>query len=91
MNENIDLTKILEGCPKGTKFYSANYGVVTFLEISSIGDYPIRANFPRKGDTFPQVMSITKDGRHLYGYGECTFFPSKDQRDWSKFIRFWEK
>ena len=23
--------------------------------------------------------------------GECTLFPSKDQRDWSKFVRFWDK
>ena len=28
MNENIDLTKILEGCPKGTKFYSPLFGEV---------------------------------------------------------------
>ena len=27
-----------------------------------------------------------------YNYeGECTLFPSKDQRDWSKFVRFWDK
>ena len=26
MNENLDLTKILEGCPEGTKFYSTIYG-----------------------------------------------------------------
>ena len=33
-----------------------------------------------------------KDGRHLHHYnGECTLFPSKDQRDWSKFVRFWDK
>ena len=23
--------------------------------------------------------------------GECVLFPSKDQRDWSKFERFWDK
>lgn len=23
--------------------------------------------------------------------GECIIFPSKDQRDWSKFERFWDK
>ena len=26
MNENLDLTKILEGCPMGTVFYSTVYG-----------------------------------------------------------------
>ena len=30
MNENLDLTKILKGCPKGTKFYSPIYGEVRF-------------------------------------------------------------
>lgn len=32
MNENIDLTKILEGCPVGTKFYSSVYGKVDFFK-----------------------------------------------------------
>jgi hypothetical protein len=26
MNENLDLTKILEGCPEGTEFYSSIFG-----------------------------------------------------------------
>ena len=30
MNENIDLTEILEGCPKGTEFYSSIFGKVLF-------------------------------------------------------------
>lgn len=33
MNENIDLTKILKDCPKGTKFYSPLFGEITFLGI----------------------------------------------------------
>ena len=37
MNENIDLTKILEGCPKGTEFYSPLCGELRFEEIY-IGD-----------------------------------------------------
>ena len=28
MNENIDLTKILEGCPEGTEFYHTKCGRV---------------------------------------------------------------
>ena len=40
MNENIDLTKILKDCPKGTKLYSPVFGKV---ELKVIGDnkYPI--------------------------------------------------
>ena len=36
---------------------------------------------------------ITKNGRlyNTYEDSECIVFPSKDQRDWSKFERFWDK
>ena len=30
MNEDIDLTKILKNCPKGTKFYSSVYGELIY-------------------------------------------------------------
>ena len=32
MNENIDLTKILDGCPKGTKLYDTLYGELLTLK-----------------------------------------------------------
>ena len=95
MNENLDLTKILEGCPKGTRFYSSNYGEVTFFEISPYDceRYPIRLQYRSLNiNSQPLLVSLTKDGRSVYTYdGECTLFPSKDQRDWSKFVRFWDK
>ena len=94
MNENLDLTKILEGCPKGTKFYSSNYGDVTFFEISPYARerYPIRLHYRSLNiNSQPLIVSLTEDGRSVYGYdGECTLFPSKEQRDWSKFERFWD-
>ena len=89
MNENLDLTKILNGCPKGTKFYSSVYGVVEFAEIDYIDEpvYSIRIKTELGG-----YCQITKDGRAVNAYkGECTLFPSKDQRDWSRFERFWDK
>lgn len=94
MNENIDLTKILEGCPVGTKFYSSDFGEVTFFEISLYDweHYPIKLRYPNKISSHPLVTSLTKNGQNVYDYdGECTLFPSKDQRDWSKFVRFWDK
>ena len=94
MNENIDLTKILYGCPEGTKFYSSDYGDVTFFKVSSRDWewYPIWLHYRSKVCSQPQIISLTKDGRNVYGYdGECTLFPSKNQRDWSKFVRFWDK
>ena len=87
MNENIDLTKILEGCPKGTEFYSTTYGMVEFIRLDLSSIYPILVSLTSSG-----VGCFTKDGRIFSSYyGECTLFPSKDQRDWSKFERFWDK
>ena len=41
MNENIDLTKILKDCPKGTKFYSTLFGEVLVKVLNSDIEYPI--------------------------------------------------
>ena len=87
MNENLDLTKILEGCPKGIDFYHTVYGTVLFNSIDLDSEYPIRFIVGKN-----QVNSVTKSGLAISDYkGECVFFPSKDQRDWSKFERFWDK
>ena len=89
MNENIDLTKILEGCPKGTKFYNSIYGDVYFEGIEIRSDYPIRFSLYKDHYT---NYSVTEKGTYCQSCdGECIFFPSKDQRDWSKFERFWDK
>ena len=87
MNENIDLTKILDGCPAGTTFYHVVLGKVAFKGVEE-GEYPIRLE---PIDRFRQIL-LTKDGKLWSIYnGECILFPSKDQRDWSKFVRFWDK
>ena len=87
MNENLDLTKILEGCPKGIDFYHTVFGTVLFNSIDLDSEYPIRFIVGKN-----QVNSVTKSGLALSDYkGECILFPSKDQRDWSKFERFWDK
>ena len=80
MNEKIDLTKILKDCPKGTKLYSPICGEVDFKEIGSD----------------EESIIVTKKGVYKYKFTEkgfcyadeceeCLLFPSKDQRDWSKF------
>lgn len=94
MNENLDLTKILDGCPEGTKFYSSDFGEVTFFKVSPYDweHYPIKLHYPSEISSRPLIASLTKNGQNVYGYdGECTLFPSKTQRDWSKFVRFWDK
>ena len=88
MNENLDLTKILEGCPIGTKFYSSIFGEVVFLRIDRENpSYPILI----KVSFEPKWRNLTKQGKFYAAVGECTLFPSKTQRDWSKFERFWDK
>ena len=89
MNENIDLTKILKDCPEGTKLYTTIWGEVTFIKVSEnvCNLYPIIIY-----NECDQV-GLTKDGRYLINKqdSECILFPSKDQRDWSKFTAPWYK
>ena len=81
MNENLDLTEILKDCPEGTKLYSPIFGDVELVNVYNDGDYPIEV---RSSDN--ALDGFTKDGRIFADYdGECTLFPSKDQRDCSKF------
>ena len=86
MNENIDLTKILKDCPTGTKLYSSVHGEVEFERIETafrhlyvvikLKDLPLER--------------INLNGKLYSSYnGECILFPSKDQRDWSKFVAPW--
>ena len=89
MNENIDLTKILKDCPEGTKLYTTIWGEVTFIEVSEnvCNLYPIIIY------NECDHVGLTKDGRYLINKqdSECILFPSKDQRDWSKFTAPWYK
>ena len=88
MNENLDLTKILEGCPTGTKFYSNVYGKVDFSRIISddYGKCSIELMGYNKDTYSISAVYCEKDGTFSCDYeGECTLFPSKEQRDWSKF------
>lgn len=89
MNENINLTEILQDCPKGWGFWSKIHGEVTFHKIT-----PYHKTFPIEvicSDGL--ICGITENGRALYGYyeGECILVPSKDQQDWSKFYAPWYK
>ena len=84
MNENIDLTKILKNCPKGTKFYSPIWGEVFFDRICSEGIHVISIY------TESNYIFLTKEGCYTENTF-CILFPSKDQRDWSKFTAPWYK
>ena len=86
MNENIDLTEILKDCPKGTEFYSCIYGKVRFDCLQSC-EYPVLI---MRGDGL--YASFSRVGKYTDAPdSECCLFPSKDQRDWSKFEAPWYK
>lgn len=88
MNENIDLTKILKDCPKGTKLYSLVHGEVEFEHIET---YCRHQYVIIKLKDF-LLERINFNGKLYNSYnGECILFPSKDQRDWSKFTAPWYK
>lgn len=88
MNEKLNLVEILKDCPEGTGLYSTIFGEVTFDKIEEDQEYPIIFTINNGGVTIP----VASDGRHLLDYnGDCTLFPSKEQRDWSEFTAPWYK
>lgn len=87
MNENIDLTKILKYCQKGTKLYSLVHGEVEFQKVDIGFKYSIIVKL-KNGI----IESFTPNGKLLNNYdGECILFPSREQHDWSKFTAPWYK
>ena len=88
MNKNIDLTKILENCPKGFELYSPICGSCEFYGIDGFFKHLVCVT--HKDGSF---YMFTKEGYLYDGYddAECLLFPSKDQRDWSKFTAPWYK
>ena len=85
--QELDLCEILKNCPKGTEFWSDNYGTVKFVNVGTEWDTPIKVELA--------------DGRITYYTEEgwcskklpanCLLWPSRDCRDWSKFTAPWYK
>lgn len=82
MNEYLDLVEILKDCPVGTPLYSLIFGNVRFHHVDDKAEkYPIFVI-----DENNNIQTVTSKGLCLANYdGECLLFPSKTQRDWSKF------
>ena len=103
MNENIDLTKILKDCPIGWKLWSSVYGDVEFMEIYRkpvlrtrenewLGQVIHDCNHPVRFWTTNGIEHcVSSRGEMIKGRGECTLFPSRENRDWSKFAAPWYK
>lgn len=84
MNENINLGEILKNCPEGWILFSPLLGFVRFLKQTdsliwvSVGEY--------------NSYTFYKNGHYdSFDDSECLLFPSKEQRDWSKFEAPWYK
>ena len=86
--ENLNLVEILKDCPKGTKLYSPALGECALEKVIDNSDYPIKVKYKIiNNDT--RVDYFTKNGYLLLDKpdAECMLFPSKYQRDWSKWQR----
>lgn len=80
--EKINVAEILRDCPRGMELYSPLCGKCVFdrLDMGTI--------ICKKQNT--QEITFTSEGYYMipvFDNCECMIFPSKDQRDWSKFQR----
>lgn len=77
MNENVDLTKILENCPEGTIFWSDVYGETRFICVDTSIQHPIKT---KRADGI--TAYYTKEGWWSKDFpASCLLWPSKDCRD----------
>lgn len=76
MNENLNLCEILKDCPKGEKLYATFLGDVKLVSI---------INETISVESWTKIYHFFSDGRYELN-GELVLFPSRDQRDWSKFV-----
>lgn len=77
----MNIEEILYECPSDTKLYSSIFGELSLLYVLPCSPYPIYCKVIRSGST----VSFTENGKRNITDAEPTLFPSKDQRDWSKF------
>lgn len=79
----MNIAEILKECPKGTKLYSPIYGELELEEVKDEQNFSIYCITQKR-----ELDAFTREGRIYSDYpdAECVLFPSKDQRDWNKFI-----
>lgn len=85
----LDLSSILKDCRKGTRLYSPICGELVLVNIDPNGI------FCKQRETAEGSKNLVfMDDGHFKNYGnwedfgECMLFPSKQQRDWSKFFKY---
>lgn len=73
----MTLAERIKDLPKGTKLYSPCHGEMTFEGTTSHRIFCL--------DAEGYSQDFLTDGR-VNSYGECMLFPSKEDRDWDKFL-----
>lgn len=82
----IDIVEKLKDAPVGTELYCTILGKVKLVHVDlSRKDYPIKVESSRGDCTNDEIL--TRYGKLYMGQpdSECILFPSKENRDWSKF------
>ena len=83
MENKINIAELLKDCPKGTKLYSPLCGECEFR-----GVYRRNREICIEIIVNKEIIFCNKYGCYFYGInGEVIIFPSKENRDWSKFQR----
>lgn len=82
MEENINIAEILKNKPKGTKLYADAFGELSIEDIYAEGKDELGITLSSKdGDE----LLFYNDGKYNI-YGEPILVPSKEMRDWEKFV-----
>ena len=85
MGNEINVAQFLKDCPKDMELYSPIFGTVYFEGVRDTGR-AIMIDVTTSCNTSVQFYSDGKFNTY-YSESEVTLFPSKSQRDWSKFQR----
>ncbi len=78
----MNIAKILEKCPSGTKLYHPIFGNLELLFVKADAE-PYQIYCRKKIND--NIVAFTREGRWNVTDAEPTLFPSCDNRDWGKF------
>ena len=79
----MNIAEILKDCLRGIRLYSPIYGELSLEGVCLHNTiYPILCRVLKSGN----AVAYTEDGKNNISDAESTLFPSRDQRDWNKFV-----
>ena len=86
MNENLNLEKILDGCPVGTVFYNSIYEDVQFICLNPGSVYPTAMRTNKN-----VIIYLTRDGRCVHDSTvlTCSTF-GMERRPFLILYKFWD-